>query len=244
MSELHSEDLSDQSPIGRWVAQHPETAQIFETLKIDYFGSGDEPLDVVCRRNGLDGLRVHSLLQRTIAHIDDGNMDDWLRAPLADLCDNIEQTHHAFLKNSLPTVTSLLAAVIERHGDDHPELLRVHEFFGTWRDETLEVMREEERSLFPAIRLMESQGKGGGRDWRGIAKLIRRIGFEHQDIGDALRKARDASGNYAEPPDASPAYRQLLGLLRRIEADVRHHVHKEEFILFPRVLKLARQDVG
>ncbi len=148
---------------------------------------------------------------------------------------------HAFLKNSLPTVTSFLAQVIELMGDDHPELLEVRRHFIVWRDDTLEVMANEERSLFPSIRQMEREGESGSRDWRGIAKLIRRVGYEHQDIGDALQKARDAAENHSEPPDASPIYHQLLGLLRSIELDMRHHVHKEEYILFPRVLDLAEQ---
>ena len=239
MSELLAQRLTDESSIGQWVAQHPETADVFETLRIDYCCDGGKWLEKVCWENGLEVIRVHSLLQSTIADIDDATINKWLHAPLADLCDHIEQTHHAFLKNSLPKATSLLAQVIEIHGDDHPELLEVRNQFSLWRDETLEVMADEERSLFPAIRLMESEGESPSRDWRGVAKLIRRVGFEHKDIGAALGKARDASGNYVAPPDATPSYRQLLGLLRRIEIDVRHHVHKEEYILFPRVVKLA-----
>ena len=241
MSKLKSQELNSESSVGQWVAQHPETAKVFEMLRIDYYCNGDRSLEKVCWENGLKVLRVHSLLQRTIAGVDDANMDEWLTAPMADLCDHIEQTHHAFLRSSLPTATSLLAQVIEMHGDDNPELLKVHDHFVIWRDETLEVMANEERSLFPSIRQMESEGESWSRDWRGIAKLIRCVGFEHQDIGDALRKSRDASGNYLQPDDASPAYRELLGLLRRIESDMRHHVHKEEYILFPRVLELAKQ---
>ncbi len=241
MSALQTQRLTEESSVGHWVAQHPVTADVYETLRIDYSCSGDKSLKTVCRENGLEVIRVHSLLQSTIADVDDATKNKWLHAPLADLCDHIEQSHHAFLKNSLPTATSLLAHVVELHSDDHPELLEVHDHFVAWRDETLEVMAAEERSLFPAIRQMESEGESPSRDWRGIAKLIRRVGFEHNDIGVALSEARDASGNYVAPPDASPTYRQTLGLLRRIEIDVRHHLHKEEHILFPRVEKRANK---
>ncbi|MCA9216689.1 MAG: DUF542 domain-containing protein [Planctomycetales bacterium] len=244
MSNLQPQKLNDGSSVGQWVAQHPETAEVFEMLNIEYCCHGDKSLEKVCWEHGLEVIRVHSLLQRTIAEIDDANLDQWLQAPLADLCDHIEQTHHAFLKDSLPTVTSLLAEVIELQSDDHPELLEVHDQFLRWRDEALEVMADEERSLFPSIRQMEREGQGASRDWRGIAKLIRRVGYEHQDISEALDKARDAAGNYVEPSNASPAYQRLLELMHRIETDVRHHVHKEEYILFPGVLELAKHSVN
>lgn len=241
MSKLKTPKLTENSSVGQWVARHPETAEVFEMLRIDYYCDGDRPLEKVCWENGLKVLRVHSLLQQTIEDLHDPTIDGWLNASLADLCDHIEQTHHAFLKNSLPAVTTLLAQVIELTGDDHPELREVRRHFINWRDETLEVMANEERSLFPSIREMEREGENGSRDWRGIAKLIRNVGYEHHDIGDALRKARDAAENQPEPPDARPIYRQLLGQLRGIESNMRHHIHKEEYILFPRVLDLAKQ---
>lgn len=72
-------------------------------------------------------------------------------------------------------------------------------------------------------------------------KRIRLIRFEHKDIGDALKKARAASGDFAKPSDACPTYAQMYGLLRRIEKDVRVHVHKEEHVLFPRAIELANR---
>lgn len=152
-----------------------------------------------------------------------------------------QDTHHAFLKNSLSTVTSLLARVIELRGDGHPELLDVRGHSIVWRDEILEVLANEERLLFPSIRKMVREGDRGSRDRRGIVKLIRCLGYEQQNIGNALQKARDAPEDYAEPTDVGPIYHQLLGLLCGIESDKRHHVHKDEHILFPRVLDLAQK---
>ncbi len=39
-------------------------------------------------------------------------MDDWLHAPLTELCDHIAKTHHAFLKNALPTLSDWLAKIV------------------------------------------------------------------------------------------------------------------------------------
>lgn len=239
MSEQKSPRLNAESPVGIWVARHPQTADVFDTLRIDYCCDGDKSLEKACWENGLEVIRVHSLLQRTIADIDDATIDDWLGASLSDLCNDIEETHHAFLKNSLPTVTSLFAQVIELHGDKHPELLDARDYFVTWRNEIREVMAEVERSVFPTIRQLEDTSQPANCNVGGVLKLMRRITLEHKDIGDALKKARQASSNFVTPKGVGPAYAQLFGLLRRMEADVRHHVHKEEFILFPRVLELG-----
>lgn len=244
MSNSQTTTLKYDSPVGVWVAQHPQTADVFEVLRIDYCCDGDKPLEWACWENGLDLLRVHSLLRCIIAEIDDATMGDWLHAPLADLCDHIEYTHHAFLKNSLPSLSSLLAKVVELHGYEHEELRDVQHHFATWRDAILAVIAEEERSLFPAIRLMESHEEPTDRNLGSIPKLIRRVAFEHKDIGVALKEARKASGDFIKPKDACPTFAQMYGLLRRVETDVRHHVHKEEYILFPRAVELADRIKG
>ena len=64
MSESDSQNLNDESSVGRWVAQHPETAKVLETLRIDYYCNGDKSLEKVCWENGLEVVRVHSSRQR------------------------------------------------------------------------------------------------------------------------------------------------------------------------------------
>ncbi|WP_146600709.1 hypothetical protein [Novipirellula aureliae] len=103
----------------------------------------------------MEVLRAHSLLQRTIAEIDDSSLDDWLHASLSGLCDHIEQTHHEYLKNTFPTLTRLIADVVGTHGDADAELGELQDYFVGWRSEILNVMATEERDLFPAIRTVE-----------------------------------------------------------------------------------------
>jgi regulator of cell morphogenesis and NO signaling len=65
---------------------------------------------------------------------------------------------------------------------------------------------------------------------------------EHDGAGEALRKLRALTNNYAAPADACISYKALYDALRGFEADLRQHIHLENNILFPRVIALeARQ---
>ncbi|MCM2369489.1 DUF542 domain-containing protein [Aporhodopirellula aestuarii] len=235
MSELRTPALQTASPVGLWVAQYPRTAEVFDMLQIDYCCDGQKTLENACWENGLEVVRVHSLLKYTVAQAGKDAQPDWMHASLSQLCDHIEQKHHALLKDSLPLLSDLMAEVVNLHGDDHEELREVQQHFITWRDEILAVMVEEERSLFPAIRRFENDLDRSQSLIDSIQKMIQRITFKHADIGEALKKARSAAKHFSAPQDACGKFSQMYGLLRWIEADVRHHVHKEESILFPRV---------
>ncbi|QDS94830.1 Iron-sulfur cluster repair protein YtfE [Roseimaritima multifibrata] len=208
-------------------------------LQIDYCCGGDKPLENACWENGLEVLRVHSLLKQTVAETHDTEHPDWMHASLTELCDRIEQKHHARLKDSLPLLSRLMAEVVALHGEAHEELREVEQHFMTWRDEILTAMAEEERSLFPAIRQYDSEAFTDHSETltAPLQEMIYRVRFEHADIGEALKKTRSASKNFLAPKDACAKFSQMYQLLRWTEADVRQYVHKEESILFPRVKK-------
>lgn len=226
------------SSVGRWVAEHPHTADVFETLKIDYCCGGDQALEEACWKNGLETLRVHSRLQRAITSIADESIDDWLHTRLSDLCDHIERTHHVYLKAELSRLTDLVAKVAEVHGDAHPELVEVQQHFIALRNEMLPHTAREESVLFPAIRQLEQSGALPDDSVHSIEKPIRAMLFEHLDVGDGLRNIRRAANDFAIPADACDSYRDMLVSLERLETDTHHHIHKENHILFPRAIEL------
>lgn len=233
MSELKLNDS-----VGRWVAVYPQTAEIFERLKVDYCCGGEQSLEGACWKNGLDSLHVYSQLQRVVVGIDDESVDDWLHASLSDLCDHIEQTHHLYLKAELSRLTDLIAKVEEVHGDAHPELVEVQQYFISLCTEMLPHTASEESVLFPAIRQLEQSGALPDDRVHSIGKPIRAILFEHLDVGDELRNIRTAANDFAVPADACGSYRDMLASLRRLETDTHQRIHKENHILFPRAIEL------
>ncbi|TWT97234.1 DUF542 domain-containing protein [Neorhodopirellula pilleata] len=244
MSDSRIASLPPSATVGDWVANYPETAEVFDMLQIDYCCDGTKPLENACWENGLEVIRVHSLLKHTVAQAGNKHETDWMHASLTKLCDEIEHTHHKLLKETLPLLSDMMAEVVSLHGESHESLHEVQQHFMNWRDDILGVMAEEERSLFPAIRELEAGGKPDACLRASLNKMIHRIQFNHEDIGKALKNARTASENFKAPCDACPKFAQMYGLLRWIENDVRHHVHKEESILFPRVRQSLNHAIG
>ncbi len=67
MSYSRTANLQADALVGTWVAQFPETAAVFDMLQIDYCCDDEKSLENACWANGLEVLRVHSLLKHTVA---------------------------------------------------------------------------------------------------------------------------------------------------------------------------------
>jgi regulator of cell morphogenesis and NO signaling len=63
--------------------------------------------------------------------------------------------------------------------------------------------------------------------------------LEHDRAGELLAELRAVTGGYAVPDDACASYRSLYERLAALELDTHVHVHKENNVLFPAVLRMA-----
>lgn len=232
------------SSVGNWVATHPQTSRVFEALQIDYCCGGGTSLEQACWDRGLDAKQVVLQLEQSLVD-EEPPTQDWSHAPLADLCDHIEQTHHAYLKVELPRLTKIVAKVVDAHGTTHPELAMVQEVFATLRAELEPHMLKEEQVLFPAIRQLEQSADDPSFPFGTVANPIRMMEQEHDDAGFALSRLHTLTRDYQVPEGACNTYRAMLAGLRHLERDMHRHVHKENSILFPRAIELegAREKV-
>lgn len=163
----------------------------------------------------------------------------WDRS-LTELCDHIEQTHHAYLKQELPRLTEMVAKVVDAHGESHPELVTVKEVFATLKAELEPHMFKEEQVLFPAFRQLEQSADDPSFPFGTVANPIRMMEQEHDDAGYALSRLHALTRDYQVPQEACNTYRAMLAGLRQLERDMHRHVHKENSILFPRAIESRR----
>src|SRR5262245_20621278 len=220
--------------VGEWVARHPHAARVFESFRIDYCCGGAAPLGEACKAGGHDARQVLAELARAAPVASGRPATDWRQAPLAELCDHIERTHHAYLRRELSRLSGLLAKVTQAHGAAHAELAEVGHAFAGLRSELEPHMLKEEMALFPAVRLLEGAEGPPRFPFGAIANPIRVMRHEHDAAGEALARLRALTGEYRTPGDACPTYRVLLEGLRELERDLHQHVHLENNILFPR----------
>jgi len=238
---MTQEDLG--TSVGSWVAQHPQTSRVFESLKIDYCCGGGKPLDQACRDRQLDPLQVLHKIEEAIKSFDEPSAD-WTTVSLCELCDHIEQTHHAFLKIELPRLAGLIAKVVNAHGESREELPQLQQVFGELRAELEPHMFKEEQVLFPAIRQLEQSKDNPAFPFGTVANPIRMMEQEHDNAGSGLEQIRNLTHEFAVPEGACNTYRAMLDGLSELEANMHQHVHKENNILFPRAIEFEQSRVG
>lgn len=230
--------LTEDAPVGQWAMDYPQLIPVLERHQIDYCCGGDRTLANACHAAGVDLQEVLAEMSQIESDGDDASTVDWSTAGLADLCDHIEQTHHAFLREALPRLAQLATKARNAHADDHPKLVAVAETFRELFAELVPHMLKEEQILFPAIRCLEDAEQPIAFPFGSVHNPIHMMEHEHDQAGAALRKLRELTGGYHVPDDACPTYRALLVGLAQLEADLHEHIYKENNILFPRAAQL------
>lgn len=226
--------------VGKIVAQQPSVARVFEKHQIDYCCRGGTTLSEACELQKLDVERIVAEIEQIQDNSESTDQTNWNEAPLTQLSNHIVDTHHRFLANELPRISGLVEKVNNAHGAKRPELAKVVETFKSMREELELHMAKEENILFPAIRMIESQGSKQSFPFGSVANPIGMMEHEHDDAGNALRKLRELTDNYQPPSDACPTYRVMLESLENLEKDLHLHIHKENNILFPRTKALEQ----
>ncbi len=233
--------LDANATVSQWVTEHPSTARVFEDLQIDYCCGGGTALQEACRQKQLDSHDVVDRL-RQVAEVPRADAtSNWSESSLTSLCDHIEQTHHAYLRNELPRLAALIEKVVAAHADNHPQLWDLQQVFVALRAELEPHMFKEEQILFPAIRDMERSTSRPEFPFGTVANPIRMMEHEHDAAGDALTRIRRLTSDFSVPDGACNTYRVMLDSLRLLEADMHQHIHKENNILFLRANKLETE---
>jgi len=218
----------------------PGATRIFEKLGIDYCCGGGKALDEACLAAGVSADDVIALLEEAGSTAAEAR--DWNAAPLSELVAHIVTRHHGFTREELVRVSNLLAKVCSVHGENHPELHRLHTVFQELKHELTSHMLKEEQVLFPYIENLETavrRGEPVPTPFFGtVRNPVRMMMQEHDDAGQALRDLREVSSNYQVPADGCITFRTLYQALEEFERDLHQHIHLENNILFPRAAEL------
>lgn len=222
-----------ETTIGELVRAAPVRARVFEKLGIDYCCGGRKPLREVCATRGLDPATVLALLDALDP--DPGEVPvDAAAMDIDALCEHIEQSHHRYLRDELPRLDFMTRKVAAVHGADEPRLVRIREVFASFAPELLAHLEDEERTIFPRIRLL---ARGASFADRSVLRsALEKLEREHAEAGTALAAFRELTDDYTPPDWACNTFRALYDGLERLEHDLHQHVHKENNVLFPRAI--------
>jgi regulator of cell morphogenesis and NO signaling len=227
--------ITSETPVGEIVRAMPASARIFEKLHIDYCCGGKKPLAEVCNAKNLDAATVIAMLSALDA-APDGVRRDPDAMTLSELCDHIQETHHAYLQEELPRLDFLTRKVAAVHGAHEPRLLVLRQVFEDFNSEMTSHTEEENQSVFPAIRKLET---GKHSTTASVRTICKKLEHEHDHAGAALELFNQLTDGYAAPDWACNTFRALYDSLAHLEEDMHEHVHKENNILFPKAIAAA-----
>lgn len=217
--------MDRNATIGGVVAELPQAASIFNKYGIDYCCGGNRRLYDVINEQKMDEKAIYEDLEKALTERKNGyaNQGDFTAMEPSALSTYIEDTHHSYLRRSLPETAEILNVVLRAHGKNHTELFHVYRLFGTLKTDLEQHLLKEETMLFPAL------AETGVKE--EILELTTDIINEHVAAGDILSELRNITNNYQVPSDACPTFERAYEMLEELEQDLHQHIHLENNIL-------------
>lgn len=220
------------------VTAHPDLARDLERFGLDYCCGGRQQLDQACAAKGLDPADVLADLNARGAS---APVPDWASMDASDLCRHLVDTHHRYLWDELPRLDALVAKVVSVHGGRHPELLRVKDVFDAIRVDLEPHLLKEERVLFPMVHELAAATAAPAFHCGTLRNPIGVMLREHDRVGELLAMLRRATDDYTVPADGCASYTAMMAGLSQLESDTHLHVHKENNLLFPMVVRMEAE---
>lgn len=230
--------------LGQLAAKDLRKAQVFKKYGLDFCCGGKKTVKQACAEKGLDVTKIEQELQQAETNplIRSLPYDEWSPDFLADY---IVNTHHSYVKKTLPDLRTYAAKVAGVHGGHHPELVAIQQLVEQVNAELVAHMIKEEKILFPYIKeLAGAAGKiqpAHAVAFTSVQSPISMMEMEHEMAGKKMEKIRTLSDNFLLPADACASYSLLYRTLDEFENDLHTHIHLENNILFPKALLIEKK---
>ncbi|MBD0350364.1 MAG: DUF542 domain-containing protein [Flavisolibacter sp.] len=232
--------------VSEMVRSDYRTADVFKKWGINYCCGGNLPLEEVCQLQQLDKAAVEKDLKKATQSIAISNnlrFDEW---PVDFLVDYISYVHHAYLKETVPSLTQNLHSFIQGHKKKFPDLEQVEEVFTDLKEELMEHVEKEDSTIFPYLKQISNTYKRkeiyGSLFVRTMSKpLTQVVESEHRRIAILLTQLREVTNHYHFPNHACTNHQVIYHKLREFDADLVQHKHLENNILFPKAMAMEKE---
>jgi len=243
--KIKKNDASSEPTIGELVAKDFRKAEVFKKYNLDFCCGGKKTVAQACNEKKVDYMVVEKELTNLDSVIVNSSQkfDEW---DLGFLVDYILNTHHEYVKKSIPLLLEYTSKVAKVHGSSHPEVIAIAQKFNEAADELSGHMCKEEQILFPYIkRLVLAKANKQKKPYTAFGTVrnpINMMEHEHDAVGDIFRAIRELSNDYTPPEDSCATYKVSFLKLKEFEDDLHQHIHLENNILFPKSIELENQN--
>ncbi len=228
------------------VANNIKTADVFKKHGIDFCCGGGISIAEVCKKKNISVDELEAELLKVDNKISRSN--DYNNWNLDFLVDYIVNNHHSFVLENIPLIVQYSNKVAKVHGENHPETIKINQLFLAVAEELISHMEKEEKILFPYIKnkvksLRENTNLP--QPHFGTAKNpIKMMEEEHENAGDIFKEIAKLSNNFTPPLMACSTYKVLYFKLKEFEEDLHQHIHLENNILFPKIIKMEKESIN
>ncbi len=240
--KIQKNNASKEASIGELVAKDLRKAEVFKKFNIDFCCGGKKTLSQVCNDKQINIKDIESEFEKldSTSESISQNYNEW---SLDFLVDFIINTHHKYVKSSLPLLMEYTAKVAKVHGKEHLEVVTIYDLFKEASEELNSHMMKEETILFPYIKQLVNEKKSvnEGCSFGTVKNPIRMMEHEHDVVGNIFKTIRELSNDYTPPEDACTTYKLSYKKLEEFENDLHQHIHLENNILFPKSIKLESE---
>jgi len=238
-------NLGEQATtIGELVASDFRKAEVFGKFGLDFCCGGKKTLKEACEKEGIDEKEVKDELDKITDRPKD-NQHDFNSWGLDFLTDYIINIHHKYVKESVSMLYQYSDKVANRHGSNHPEVIKIAQLFEEIAAELKPHMEKEENILFPYIKKLavakRENNKIENSAFGSVKNPINMMMTEHENVGEIMDEVHTLSNNFTPPEDACSSYQVLYSKLHEFENDLHKHIHLENNILFPKAIQLEKE---
>jgi regulator of cell morphogenesis and NO signaling len=227
------------------VTNNFKAAALFEKYGLDFCCGGKKTISKACEEKGIDQDEILIELE----NLNESNLkerqaqfNEW---ELDFLTDYIINIHHKYVREAIPVISAHSAKVASKHGESHPEVVKIANNFSIVYKDLKQHMMKEEQLLFPYIKyLVDVKNKAMQPEkpfFGTIKNPIKMMEAEHELAGNLLAEIKSLTNNYAPPAYACNTFKVYFQELKEFEEDLHKHVHLENNILFPRSIELENK---
>lgn len=232
-----------EETLGSIAANDLRKADVFKKYGLDFCCGGKKTVREACEEKGIDVTQVEKELQQATTEYKTRPLPygDWA---LDFLADYIVNTHHSYVRQSLPELSAYSKKVKSVHQAEHPELVRLQQLVEEVREEMSSHMVKEEQVLFPYIKQLQAKTNGVAPEQEAVFGTVQTpinmMEMEHELVGKNMEELRSITNEYTLPADGCASYALLYKMLEEFENDLHLHIHLENNILFPKALALEK----
>jgi regulator of cell morphogenesis and NO signaling len=208
-----------QRLVGELAIELPGATAVFRRRKIDFCCNGRITLEAAATAKGIS---LDALVQELQALAPSAGA-----APVETpaLIEHILERYHDTHMREFPEAIRMAHRVEAVHRD-HPECPRgLGDLLRLMFDELADHQQKEEAVLFP----MMLSGQPAT-----LTAPITRMMAEHEELGRQLEQVTELTDDFTPPQDACTTWRALYAATRKLDEDLREHMHLEGNVLFPR----------